>query len=1130
MIFENDHCYLRKHICLIYILLDLIFYLEEIMRINMHHTKGDGNCFFHATFGNKNSSQVFEADQAANMRNAWHDFLKPFRSLANEEMPKALYHQLRKIFEFFLVYPHDLTGKAKEVKVLMEINKKEQLVADEAAKKLKQAIIKKFNEDEPFRKEMYETIGKLFEIKRENLPNETVLLANQSKLESIVHANLRIYAEIYDKRITEIVFDAIYKSDKIAESVLHSEKLYQLYLSAISDPMYYIFFMEIPILASLAGITIEVYQDGGNAEVPIIYKPTSEMLPKDYIKKDLWGDKKQEKIYHAGVHYSRAEISKDQAKSSDSDRDKKYSDGISGMYSSKFWNKQSMPKDSPDPDKSRIIEIKDMPSFDKLKKLIDEKTMALRLEKADKEKLLAENELEYMAKIEDADSKAKEQKQAFQDQQKLLQEEETLKKVISELEITLKENHGDQIVEDKAADMDLSLDDFSYNKIQSKIRKKRHDIASYKKLAGGKSLLEENLKDIEQKIKEVQRTIEIIEKDQTTLQTKKNQQQAIITSSQQKLDAYHGELSQLEDTKKNKINAKGGREDEKKQILSQQNEDKMRWSDYLDSPKVTVTVTPGLERGTKLSANLIRTNGLTLAPYPQEDWGGLQVAFIDLASNKIIFQQFFKIHNPHQYEDINRKKWYCPDEEEERYAIDAIKAYHSKENILTVIHCVNLNVAPMFGIGIMPSELFDYLVSIGGEGFGHFFYSGMWYYIKASSGEAEKSSGDKTKIYTFHVSREIIRSSYQKALNEMADKIKHIEDQIETMDKEIITFDSSIKKIRDSIESEESKKSDAEEEIVSINNSINNNIEMLKPFQERLTRFLKEQQTVKDRIKGVILPEPPLAQDNPSMDQKESADQGQKLQTILREKQAELKKVQEGLLAAKTKIRRLVCPQGYMGDIPLLTTAVFASNLSLLHSLLEWGAKPNETDEHGWTPLHCAVAKASIGNLTIAKQMIQLLLQYDGRLDIGNDEGLLPHQIAITPEIQQMILDIGLNTYARKGNFNHCQLLLAHKANPNNKEGIAKDPANHDRENEWIDEGRTSLTWAIVSFSKNSDLVTLLLQHKADPKIENKNGRNAFMQAERVKDKSPKVASILFEELKKTSQSSTTNPIPNSAA
>ncbi|MDG7055811.1 MAG: hypothetical protein LJD31_04785 [Wolbachia endosymbiont of Menacanthus eurysternus] len=66
-------------------------------KVAKYPTKGDGNCFFHAVFGN-NSSGVCETDRAGEMRQEWHKFLSQFKSLDDPKMPNPLRERLSLVF------------------------------------------------------------------------------------------------------------------------------------------------------------------------------------------------------------------------------------------------------------------------------------------------------------------------------------------------------------------------------------------------------------------------------------------------------------------------------------------------------------------------------------------------------------------------------------------------------------------------------------------------------------------------------------------------------------------------------------------------------------------------------------------------------------------------------------------------------------------------------------------------------------------------------------------------------------------------------------------------------------------------------------------------------------------------
>lgn len=68
------------------------------VQIKIYATIGDGNCFFHAVFGNRANSDHYKTDNAQNMRQEWYNFLKQFDSLEDQNMPNELRERLEKIF------------------------------------------------------------------------------------------------------------------------------------------------------------------------------------------------------------------------------------------------------------------------------------------------------------------------------------------------------------------------------------------------------------------------------------------------------------------------------------------------------------------------------------------------------------------------------------------------------------------------------------------------------------------------------------------------------------------------------------------------------------------------------------------------------------------------------------------------------------------------------------------------------------------------------------------------------------------------------------------------------------------------------------------------------------------------
>ncbi|MDM8335147.1 hypothetical protein [Wolbachia pipientis] len=239
-------------------------------KIVTYNTAGDGNCFFHAAFGNDSSGQ-YKAEKAQKMRMEWHKFLSQFISLGDTSMPAPLKAQLEKVFNMFLNKPEDLTGKSNEIKKLAEYtNKRIKKVKKKVEKLIRKLLRVGLHENEvsSYLKEF--AVGSFFSARR------------------------------YDKN---------YSSESVANSFLNSKSIYKSYLEAISSQSYYVFIEEIPILASLANIEIDVHYKNNGNDVHTVFKPNSEMINESYQQNnELWGEKEKEIIYLAVNHYSRAEV------------------------------------------------------------------------------------------------------------------------------------------------------------------------------------------------------------------------------------------------------------------------------------------------------------------------------------------------------------------------------------------------------------------------------------------------------------------------------------------------------------------------------------------------------------------------------------------------------------------------------------------------------------------------------------------------------------------------------------------------------------------------------------------------------------------------------------------------------
>ncbi|GKS79933.1 hypothetical protein wHmb_08190 [Wolbachia pipientis] len=241
-------------------------------KIVQYNTTGDGNCFFHAVFGD-NSSGQYKTEKAQDMRMEWHKFLSQFNSLNDPRMPELLKGQMQKVFGAFLENPNHLIGMSGSIKDLVQHTNRRV----EKIKKKTNKLIKK--------------LCCLTTLKE----NEVI-----GDLRSISASNLNISERKYDRN---------YNSDTAANSFLNGKSIYRSYLEAISSQSYHVFIEEISILASLANIEIDVYYKNNGNDVNTLFLPNAGMINEGYQQNnELWGNKEQETVYLAPGHYERAEI------------------------------------------------------------------------------------------------------------------------------------------------------------------------------------------------------------------------------------------------------------------------------------------------------------------------------------------------------------------------------------------------------------------------------------------------------------------------------------------------------------------------------------------------------------------------------------------------------------------------------------------------------------------------------------------------------------------------------------------------------------------------------------------------------------------------------------------------------
>jgi len=243
---------------------------DKQYKVVTYNTTGDGNCFFHAVFGD-NSSGTYKAERAQDMRMEWHNFLSQFNSLNDSRMPKLLKEQMQKVFSAFLENPNHLIGRSDSIQDLAKHTNRRVEKVKKRTKKLVRKLCCLTTLEE----------------------NEVV-----GDLRSISISNLNISERKYDRN---------YNSGAVANSFLNGKSIYKSYLEAIGNQNYFIFTEEIPILASLANV--EIYLHPHVLHNQGIFRPNPEMINQGYQRNDdLWNDKKQETIHLTPGHYERAEV------------------------------------------------------------------------------------------------------------------------------------------------------------------------------------------------------------------------------------------------------------------------------------------------------------------------------------------------------------------------------------------------------------------------------------------------------------------------------------------------------------------------------------------------------------------------------------------------------------------------------------------------------------------------------------------------------------------------------------------------------------------------------------------------------------------------------------------------------
>ncbi|WP_342269506.1 ankyrin repeat domain-containing protein [Rickettsia endosymbiont of Orchestes rusci] len=285
--------------------------ISKTPSLEINATKADGNCFFHAVFGKKNAhSKEYAAEKAAEMRKEWYDFLKQFEAhgLQDSNMPAALKDQLKKIFQFFLNNPKELTNRYEAIERLVAETNEAITKAENEIKELKDEIIKKFQDNEAFKNEIYHIISAARGKADKQAPNISELLNDRISLRNEISNNLEACVLKFDTKLSHDTYNKQYNSQVIADLFLENPEVYKNYLKAIQQNSYYVFFEEIPILSSLANIKIQVYYDDMHKRH--IQFDSQEKLRGNYpLKPQIWGNKEEAIISHSDMHFAHASFS-----------------------------------------------------------------------------------------------------------------------------------------------------------------------------------------------------------------------------------------------------------------------------------------------------------------------------------------------------------------------------------------------------------------------------------------------------------------------------------------------------------------------------------------------------------------------------------------------------------------------------------------------------------------------------------------------------------------------------------------------------------------------------------------------------------------------------------------------------